>query len=503
MPWALEVEEPGSASRILPLTPGRSLLGRSPDNAIVIAHASLSRQHARLEVGPNEVWVEDLGSKNGTLVDGLPVRARQPVYEGDRLRFGEVDAHLRQVKERVVSQEIQAMSRLMYRPETKPAEQNDLRLRMLLRSAQLLSAPGELPDVLSRVLSLLASLVPVDRASILLKNDDGTLSLVCAWGAPPDDGDKPYSERIVQTVQQKGKAVLYDDVQAAGTLAGSMSVVAQKIRSSMAAPLATNTSQLGVICVDNQAYTHAFTEADLELLSGFANHAAMAIENAQLARRLSDEAVMRSTFQRFFPPATVRRLMHRKGAEFEPERVKVTTIFSDITGFTQLSSEMAPERVVRLLNHYFPVMAAIVFEREGTLEKYIGDALMAVWGAPFAHPDDSERAVGAAVAMQRALHELRPALAEEGLPPIEVHIGIHTGPASFANIGSAEYLQFATVGISTSAAARICNVAAANEIVISDAVRRELHTNYRLTRLPSTPMKGVAESMDLWRLDWA
>lgn len=411
------------------------------------------------------------------------VHTHHPVHEGDRLRFGEVEAVLRRIATLSAPADLTTMSRLMRRADTGDGQREDLRLRLLLRSAQLLSAPGDLADILTRVLDLLASLLPVDRAALLLREPDGSLSPVCTWGTPPPPGERPYSDRIARKVLSGGKGVLYDDAQAAESLAGSQSVAAHHIRSSMAAPLVTSTGALGVLCVDNRAYTHAFSAGDLELLAGFATQAAMAIENAQLARRLADEAVTRSTFQRFFPPATVRKLMRREGADFPPEPVKVTTIFSDISGFTQLSGEMPSDRVVRLLNLYFPVMAGIVFQSEGTLEKYIGDALMAVWGAPFAHVDDSDRAVGAAVAMQRALVALRPTLAAERLPLIQVHIGIHTGPASFANIGSADYLQFATVGISTSAAARICNVAEAGQIVISDAVRRELTPP---TRSPSS-----------------
>ena len=100
---------------------------------------------------------------------------------------------------------------------------------------------------------------------------------------------------------------------------------------------------------------------------------------------------MRNTFARFFPPATVKRLMETKAPELQATEMQVTTLFSDISGFTEMSSVMHPTDVVKLLNDYFPRMTSIVFDLEGTLEKYIGDALMAVWGAPFSNPDDADR----------------------------------------------------------------------------------------------------------------
>jgi adenylate cyclase len=181
----------------------------------------------------------------------------------------------------------------------------------------------------------------------------------------------------------------------------------------------------------------------------------------------------------------------------------VTVLFSDITGFTSLASRLHPRQLVELLNVYFPVMADIVFRHEGTLEKYIGDALMAVWGAPFSQPDDADRALRAAVEMQRALAALNTRWRAQGQPELQIHVGLNTGRVAAGNIGSEQFLQYATIGDATNVASRICGVAEAGEIYVSETtVQRCQERAWPLTRLPPVQVKGKEEALTLYRLEW-
>ena len=131
MPWALENEAPGMASRFFQLRTQRFSVGRAPENDLVLPHASLSRAHARFDVSESEAWVEDLGSKNGTSVSGVPIRTRTPVHAGDRVRFGEVETVLRRIAARSAPEDLASMTRLI----------SSCRLCSGLRSPRLKSPP--------------------------------------------------------------------------------------------------------------------------------------------------------------------------------------------------------------------------------------------------------------------------------------------------------------------------------------------------------------------------
>lgn len=491
----LECTAPLAGARFA-LRRGESVLGRAPGSEILMPDPSLSRRHAALAVDDGGVVVRDLGSHNGTRVNGVTITAPTPLRPGDTLRCGDVSFVLREERLAPPSPAGPTDPRqtVALRSAELPTDPQARRLATLLRVAELLARPGkQLP---SRILELAAEILPIDRAVLLVLEPDGTLRTAASRHLGNEA--RPYSESVVRHAITHRVAVQFDDAQADLRLNDAESVVAQAIRCALCAPLVVDDRVLGAIYVDNRVSTHAFSPADLELLAGFANQAAAAVNASHLQAALERAAVRQSTFERFFPPATAARLVE-SGGELGVQELEVTALFSDISGFTQLGAVLPPREVVALLHAYFPPMARIVFERQGTLEKYIGDALLAVWGAPYPDPEDADRAVRAAVEMQQALARLRPSLPH----PIQIHVGLHSGRVALANIGSAEYLQVATIGDATNTSARVCSVAGEGEIVVTQAtVDRMRQRPFPLVPLPPTLVKGKAEPLVLYRVEW-
>ncbi|HEY0096994.1 MAG TPA: adenylate/guanylate cyclase domain-containing protein, partial [Archangium sp.] len=377
------------------------------------------------------------------------------------------------------------------------------KLQVLLKVSQLLSSPGQIETLLERILDLVFQIMEVDRVAILLV--DPTTGMLRPRVARVSAGEAPagafYSQRIVDYVRTHSVAALFSDAWMDPRLNDAASVVLQSIRASMCAPLKPRDEVLGVLYVDNLSRADGFSQEDLEFLTAFANQAAIALDNSLLAQRLADEAVLRNSYLRFFPPATLKKLQMAKGGPLETIETEVTVLFSDISGFTALSSELEPRQVVDLLNDYFPVMADIVFRYEGTLEKYIGDALMAVWGAPFAHLDDVDRAVRAAVEMQQALARLNARWRAKGWTEIRIHVGLNTGRVAAGNIGSEQYLQYATVGDAANIASQVCAAARPGEILLTGTtLERWRERSWPLTPLP--PLPGRQEPLMLHRVSW-
>jgi class 3 adenylate cyclase len=189
-------------------------------------------------------------------------------------------------------------------------------------------------------------------------------------------------------------------------------------------------------------------------------------------RTMADESVSNERLSRFFAPEIAARVVTEPHLAVHAAACRVTVLFSDISGFTAMSSRMSPEEVVGLLNAYFPRMVDIVFRHGGTLEKFVGDALLAVWGAPVGSHDDTDRAVAAANEMQEAVSRFNVEQEAAGRRAIAIHVGIASGPAAAGYIGTDRYLQYAVIGDTTNVAARICSAAGPQETLVSDATRR-------------------------------
>ncbi len=510
---------------------GSTLIGRDPENPVCVPDKSLSRQHTRLEVRGGKVVLTDLQSKNGTFVRGARVTTCELAH-GDTFTCGAVPfrlssegaarepdvaptfTHVGRPLTQLSMQELlgrqgeASASSALRLGTAQQAERGREKLQILLKVSQLLSAPGTMESLMERSLELVFQILDVDRAVILLADaETGELRpRVTRTAQGTRATGHVHSRHIAQYVQRQGVAALFSDARLDPRLEAAESIQQQSIFAAMCAPLKGREERLlGVLYLDNLRTPERFTQEDLEFLSSFANQVAIALENALLYRRIEQEAVRRNNYQRFFPPSALKRLEESvSGMELGAHETEVTTLFSDICGFTHMSSSMRPTEVVAMLNEYFPGMADIVFEQEGTLEKYIGDALLAIWGAPFSHPDDADRAVWAAVRMQQALVPLNARRRERGQLALEVHIGLNTGPVAAGNIGSLRYLQYATIGDTTNVASRVCGVAGPGEIVITQSTRARLRDpRWKLEPLPPAPVKGKAEPLTLYRVLWS
>lgn len=521
------IVSPGTLDeQVFDLKDGRNTVGRTPENDIAIPHRSLSRHHARFDVRADGVFLHDLESKNGTLVDGgrilsFGLGASHKLTLGDVTVLYEAEPGARRVAESVrpapaltlaLDSDVTRMDiRELLRgpgaprersPAASRADRDRDKLRILLKVAQLLGSPTSLDALLASILALASEILDIDRAAILMP-DPATGALAPrvfrsrSGGTTPSDAS--FSATIARHVMEHGEAALFSDVRADPRLTDGGSAVLSSICTSMCAPLKPHDEPLGVLYVDNRTTPNRFDAEDLEFLSAFASQAAVAIENTLLSARLAEEAVARKSLLRFFPPAVVPAMMKAGGSQLATVEAEATLLFSDISAFTEMSSRMRPVEVIALLNRYFPVMAEIVFRLEGTLEKYIGDALLAAWGVPVSHEDDAVRAVRAAIEMQRAARKLSESLGEHR--PIGIHIGINTGFVAAGNIGSAEYVQYATIGDTTNVAARICSVAATGEVVIdAKTAARARAGGIELVSLGLRPLRGKAEPVELFRV---
>ena len=205
---------------------------------------------------------------------------------------------------------------------------------------------------------------------------------------------------------------------------------------------------------------------------------------------------LRGLFAQYVPPEVVAQLVEQPGlVRLGGEAREITVMFTDLAGFTGMSERLSPEQTVEVLTAYFNAMTQVIHRHGGTVDKYIGDAIMAFWGAPLPDAAHAEHAVRAAIEMQAAMQRLAGELRERGLPPIAMRIGLHSGPAVVGNVGSDIRFSYTAVGDTVNLAARLegANKAFGTGILLSDATAARLPPGLPLRVLDVVVVKGKSE----------
>src|SRR5690349_22010518 len=343
----------------------------------------------------------------------------------------------------------------------------------------------------------------VDRVSILLL-EPGTGELVPRISKgrnAQSSASKHVPQSIARKVVEDRVAILSDNTAADERFKGK-SILIQSVRSAMCTPLmGTDQKVLGILYVDNLTATHSFSDDDLKFLIAFGSLAAVAIENSQRSERLRREALVLSNFQRYFAPNLAAQIAQQEGAvQLGGTKRPVVIFFSDIRGFTSMSETMGPDDIATLLTEYFTEMVEIVFEHGGTLDKFMGDAIMALWGAPIAHQDDAQRAMKCALDQLAALEKMNVKWKEKGRPDIKIGVGINFGEVFAGNFGSDRRLEYTVIGDAVNTASRLCSNAGANEILISEAFYKALKHPPKVEALEPMQVKGKTKKVPVYRV---
>jgi len=220
-------------------------------------------------------------------------------------------------------------------------------------------------------------------------------------------------------------------------------------------------------------------------------------------RLYEQKQLLRDTLSRYVSPAVCDEVLRNPQLlQLGGERRHLTVLFADIKGFTSLSETLDPARVVEVLNFYFSQMMEVVFEHQGTLDKFLGDGLLAFFGAPLKVPQAAAQAVACAVAMQRRLAEMRHT---QATPISGMRIGINTGEAILGNIGSPQRMDFTIIGDVVNVAARLLELAkeADADIILGEATFQEVEeAGFDLLPGPATRLRGRQEMTVTYLVKW-
>src|SRR5438105_1533862 len=543
----LHITDAGGRVWQLTLSPkGTCTIGRAPDNRVVLNDPRASRYHAHIKYQSGSYLIVDGSvdgkpSANHVFVNGEQ-RREHPLRDGDqvqigasRLRFDLSDERRSEPEARFddkplghtqllvsANDVIRAAlaSRAAPAVAAPSAELEELRrkakiLALLYEMSKTLGAVFDLDAIFENACEVIFSATPADRAVALLRDEstqdaDGEDNLVVVAMRVRDEERAPHARRqsigrtITRKVMRERQALLSQDAAADSEFAGVHSIVAQGVHSTICAPLVADTRVHGALYADRLDPFTAFTRDDLELVSAVAAQTAVAVENARSHERLAREEVARANYSRFLPEYVVQQILENPDSfKLGGVNQTLTVLFADIRGFTRLSEHAPPERVVQLLNNYFTAMSDIIFAHGGTLDKYIGDGLMALFGAPTATPDDACNAVAAAVDMQREMEVINKQLKTDGLAEIAIGIGLHTGVATVGYIGSERRSEYTAIGDTVNLAARLEQNSLPGQILLSDAAAQAAEkANCKFSPRPPITVKNRVQPVPIFEVDW-
>lgn len=493
-------------------------LGRAFGNDVVLDDAQVSKSHAALRRDGGRWTVHDLGSSNGTYVNGMQIM-KQELAPGDVLELGGCRFTFRAIEP--------AETRIDIVPESREGKTSILsvramqgfdpighihdqmrlrgsyeRVRAAFNAVRELIAQQDVRALCLRMLEVTFELVRAETGVVLLLDESGKPQPIATRSIHGDANTRiMVSSTIVERVIRERDAVLANDALVDERFATALSIVRANMRSVMCVPLIDKGRMLGLLHVGNTSHASAFTQDDLELLTGIGAGASVAVGNALLTAQLENEARARENLGRFLSPVVVEQVLQndvevaRGGAEAE-----VTVLFADIRGFTSLTERTPAADVVALLNEYFDQMVEIVFRNGGILDKFIGDALMAVWGTPVRSPDDAVRAVAAAREMHDTLESFNAFRRDRGLEPIEIGIGLASGACIAGAIGARRRMDFTVIGDCVNLASRLAGQAVAGQVVSDETTFERAGSPASAKRREPTKVKGKAEAVQTFLL---
>ncbi|MGC8737947.1 MAG: adenylate/guanylate cyclase domain-containing protein [Candidatus Hydrogenedens sp.] len=521
MPFLI-IEQQGISTQTVPIEEKEIILGRSNDCDVVLSTEEISRHHAKIYMKDGAYIITDLKSLNGTYVNRQRIIEQKlkhldEIWLGSKCRIvfrddipkkdlkdsQKKDSHESKYINRMehVREEIEEVKNTLFkisRDQTEPTLQKakevitpsiDIkklsrayrRLDALYKATQIMGSAHHLDSKLAQVLDLVIEVLGAERGFILLK-DETKNALVTKVSRAMDSGLEASSPSmgIAGKSAIEGEPVLMMDRSADMEFGNRESVIARKIISAMCVPLRIEDRILGSIYIDSIRKKAFFDEDDLELFCSMGNQIALAIENAQLNTKMIEEERKRENFRRFLPDIVVEQIISKGSAiQLGGEKKRVTTMFCDIRGSSQMAERLSPQELLFLLNEHFTAMTEIIFAWNGTLDKYIGDEIMAIFGAPISTGDDTYAAVCASLDILKRNEELNVLRISEGKPAFQLGIGIETGEVVAGFIGSPKRMEYTVVGDRVNSAKHLCDMANPGTVVVGNEAWAELKGRVR------------------------
>ncbi len=382
-------------------------------------------------------------------------------------------------------------------------------LSALLEVSSCINSQKELSDILKTITREMLRCFDAQHSSIMLVDDQKRiLQTKASYGKGvefTEDAQLPIGEGIAGWVVENGRPLLLNGEVSPDDFPG-MEKKAWNITSAMCLPLKIGKKCIGVMNVNITERQKSYSENDLKLITVFANNVAVAIHNAILMGEKHQRIRFQTMLEQLHSPQVAKELMNRIEEWNQPKRmreqVEMTVLFADIRGFSQMMNHVELEAIIDFLDEFYSAMTRIVFKSGGSINKFIGDEVMAFFGAPIALENTTQSGVEAGLDMVTSFAELKEKFSEVSphFGGLGIGIGIDTGKVFVGNVGSEKRYDYTVIGNTVNIARRLCSHAAPNEVLaLKEAVER-LKGGYLSQFVEKKSFKGMSNHIDVYRL---
>ena len=341
----------------------------------------------------------------------------------------------------------------------------EAKLRLIQRVSEKLVRIFEPQQLLDEIMSIVIDQTGADRGILCLLDEKRVPVPLVTRGLAQGEQIR-LSRTVLRRLLDERAGVLIHAGDTPSTMMNSL--IEMQVHSTLCVPLWTGDRIIGLLSLDSTRTNRTFTEEDLDMLLAVAHQAAVGIERGRLSQLVESERQMRGYLSKYLDNRIVEEIAKRgsAGDPLAPAERVITVLFSDIVSFTKMSEGMEPGPLANFVREYLTAMTEIIFAHGGTIDKYIGDAVMALFGAPVASLDSPVNAIRAALAMRDRLKEFKPPSGLHGA--LRARFGINTGRATVGNIGSAQRMEYTAIGDTVNVASRLQTFARPNEICIDE-----------------------------------
>ena len=538
--------------RTMDLDPVRRYsVGRSAECDVVLKTSLASRNHASLFFKDGSWYISDNNSTNGTFLNGRKIKD-SPITNYDVLRIGDnlVEFNEDEMLRSIIVDAGAALSSEISSPDIKLAPDFEKKIEdcfekftasvgagklspefctlrgnlagiitdfavSTIRMNQELKVLFELTKSISEIFNLKQLMnIALDLVQNYRKFERGLVFLFDA----SQNRFVPYVTRkmsvmdlkldesavsvsILDEVKKTGEAVHIMNSLFDARFSSAKSVVALSGKSILCIPLISKRGLQGAFYLE-KSVDSPFTEEDAEFLKNFAGAVSVAVENTKLIMAIKRERQLRNNMERYISPNLIEQLAQTSGdIKLDGEKRTITVLFADIKNFTKMSEKLSVENIFSMLNQIFSEVSQIIFKHDGTLDKFIGDAVMAFFGAPLAHEDDPARAVRVAVEIVEFVESVAAEFREKLDIDIGFSIGINTGEAIVGNVGSLDRMEYTAIGDTVNLAARLQAHAGFNDIVVNESVYEKIRDVVSCSPLEPFHVKGKENPIKAYRVD--